>query len=67
MVDVVFTAIGDALTGGETVAIVGFGTSSTKTRPAHEGRHPTTGEPITIRALRRHSFKAAMATREAVG
>ena len=67
VVDIVFTAIGDALAGGETVSIAGFGTFSTKSRPARQGRHPKTGEPITIRASRRPSFKAAKALREALG
>ena len=67
VVDIVFTAIGDALAGGETVTIAGFGTFSARTRPARQGRHPKTGEPITIRASRRPSFKAAKALREALG
>lgn len=46
-VNAMFSAIADALAGGETVTIAGFGTLSTKSRP---GRNPRTGESIMIAA-----------------
>ena len=67
VVDIVLATIGVALADGETVSITGFGTFSTRTRPARQGRHPRTGEPIAIRASRVPAFKAAKALREALG
>ena len=51
-VGVVFRTIGDALAGGEAVTIAGFGTFTTRDRPAREGRNPRTGETIAIAASR---------------
>ena len=39
-----FEAVGEALANGEEVRIVGFGTFTTKSRPARTGRNPQTGE-----------------------
>ena len=65
-VDAVFSAIGEALAGGEDVVIPGFGTFTTKARGARQGRNPRTGEPIAIAASRVPSFKAGKALRDAV-
>ena len=40
----------EALAGGDTVAILGFGTFLARERSAREGRNPRTGEPIQIPA-----------------
>ena len=61
-----FSTIADALAGGETVAITGFGTFSIKSRPARQGRNPRTGENITIAASNRPSFKAGKTLRETI-
>ena len=66
VVNTVFSAISDALARGETVAIAGFGTFTTKSRAARQGRNPRTGEAITIAASNVPSFKAAKALRAAV-
>jgi len=66
MVGAVLSAIADALAGGETVAIAGFGTFSTRDRPAREGRNPRTGEPIAIAASRTPAFKPGKTLRDAV-
>ena len=66
VVSAVFCAITDALAKGESVAIAGFGTFTTKTRAARQGHNPRTGERIAIPASKVPSFKAAMALREAV-
>ena len=47
-IDAVFSAIGEALAGGESVVIAGFGTFATKARGARQGRNPRTGEAIAI-------------------
>ena len=43
-VDAVFETIGEALAEDEDVRIAGFGTFTTKSRPARAGRNPRTGE-----------------------
>ena len=63
-VTAVFAAISDALAREETVAIAGFGTFSTKRRPARQGRNPRTGESIAIVASKGASFKAGKTLRD---
>ena len=65
-VNAVFLTIADALAGGEPVTIAGFGTFSTKSRPARQGRNPRTGETIAIAAWTAPSFKAGKTLRDAV-
>lgn len=65
-VSAVFAAISDALAREEAVTIAGFGTFSTKRRPARQGRNPRTGESITIAASKVPSFKAGKTLRDAV-
>ena len=66
VVDALFSAIADALTRDESVTIPGFGTFTTKTRGARQGRNPRTGESIAIAALRSPSFKAGQTLRDTV-
>ena len=65
-VEAVFSAIGEALASGESVVIPGFGTFTTKTRAARQGRNPRTGENITISASKVPSFKAGKTLRDSV-
>ena len=65
-VDAVFSAIREALAGGEDVVIPGYGTFTTKERGARQGRNPRTGEVIAIAASRAPAFKAGKALRDAV-
>lgn len=62
----VLATIADALARGETVTIAGFGTFSTRDRPAREGRNPRTGERIAIAPSRTPTFKPGKALRDAV-
>ena len=62
----VFSAIADALARGETVRIAGFGTFSTRARPARRGRNPATGEHIDIAASTTPAFKAGKTLRDAI-
>ena len=66
VVDAVFSAIADALTRDESVTIPGFGTFTTKTRGARQGRNPRTGVSIAIAASRSPSFKAGQTLRDTV-
>ena len=66
VVTVLLSVIGEALASDETVAIAGFGTFSTRDRPAREGRNPRTGESIAIAASTTPAFKAGKTLRDRV-
>ena len=65
-VDALFSAITEALARDESVVIPGFGTFTTKTRGARQGRNPHTGESIAIAASKAPAFKAGKFLRDAV-
>ena len=65
-VDALLEAIRSALARGETVSLPGFGTFSTRSRAARQGRNPATGEAIAIAASKTPTFKAAKALRDAL-
>ena len=65
-VNAVFTTIEGALTAGEKVQLVGFGTFEVKERPEREGRNPATGATIKIAAAKRPVFTAGKALRDKV-
>ncbi len=62
----VLSSIEDALSGGEKVQLVGFGTFEIRNRAARKGRNPQTGQEIKIAAARVPVFKAGKALRDAV-
>ena len=59
-------AVTDALSEGDSVALVGFGTFSVKDRAERKGRNPQTGAEITIKAAKIPSFKAGKSLKDAV-
>lgn len=65
-VDGVLSAITDALSNGDQVSLVGFGTFLVRERAARSGRNPRTGETIQISAAKNPSFKAGKALKDAV-
>ena len=65
-VKAVFDAITEALSEGDKVALVGFGTFEVKTRAARTGKNPRTGEVIEIAETKIPSFKAGSALKGAV-
>ena len=56
----------DELKAGGSVALVGFGAFSVKTREARNGRNPKTGEALQIAASNAVTFKAGKALKDAV-
>ena len=64
LVDSVFAAITDAAAKGEEVAINGFGKFKVKASPARDGRNPSTGETIKIKASKKLTFAAAKAIKD---
>ena len=65
-VDGVFAAITDALTKGDEVRLVGFGTFNVSERASSEGRNHRTGEKIVIPASKQPKFKAGKGLKDAV-
>ncbi len=59
-------AITDALSKGDKVALIGFGTFSTTKRPARDGRNPQTGKTMKIKAKTVAKFKAGAKLADAV-
>ncbi|HZG77743.1 MAG TPA: HU family DNA-binding protein [Paenibacillus sp.] len=56
----------DALSSGEKVQLIGFGTFETRERSARMGRNPQTGAPTEIPAAKVPAFKAGNKLKEAV-
>ena len=65
-VDGFVSAITDALSSGEKVTLVGFGTFSVGDRSQREGRNPRTGEKITIAASKLVKFKPGKSLSEKI-
>ena len=65
-VNAVFTTIEGALTAGEKVQLVGFGTFEARERAARKGINPLTKETIDIAASVVPAFKAGKAFKDAV-
>jgi DNA-binding protein HU-beta len=60
------STVSDALSGGDKITLVGFGTFSVGTRSQREGRNPRTGEKIKIPASKVVKFKAGKTLSEKV-
>lgn len=66
VIDAVLAAIKHALSAGDAVQLVGFGSFSTGQRAARTGRNPSTGAEIQIAAARTVRFMAGKAFKDAV-
>ena len=62
----VFDSIQDALTAGDRVQLVGFGTFEVRSRGARTGRNPRSGDTIQIPATKVPAFKAGKALKDAI-
>ncbi len=66
-------SVADSLRRGEAVTLVGWGTWRLHRRAARQGRNPTTGKPLMIKAARipkwtaGTAFRAAMSGRSSLG
>lgn len=65
-VEAVLAAIEDALSKGDKVTLVGFGTFEVRSRAARKGVNPATGASINIPATKVPAFKAGKSLKEAV-
>ena len=59
-------AVSAALSGGDKITLVGFGTFSVVARSQREGRNPGTGEKIQVPASKVVKFKAGKTLKEKV-
>ena len=64
--DAVVDAVTGALSNGDSVSLVGFGTFSVRHRAARDGRNPQTGAPMHIPASKVPGFKAGKALKDKV-
>ncbi len=64
--DATVVAITTAMSSGDSVAIIGFGTFKVADRAARTGRNPQTGAEMQIPAARVPKFTAGKALKEAV-
>ena len=65
-VEAVLSGVTGALSNGNAVSLVGFGTFSVADRAARTARNPRTGEPINVPASKAPKFKAGKALKDAV-
>lgn len=66
MLNSVFDNVTSALSRGDSVTLVGFGTFSVSRRAARKGRNPQTGAVINIAASKVPRFKAGKSLKERV-
>lgn len=64
-VDAFAATICEALSNGDSVGLIGFGTFDSKHRPARIGRNPQTGAPLDIPEKTVPAFKAGKKLRDA--
>src|SRR3546814_16903257 len=63
-VDAGLAVIADAAAKGDEVSVSGFGKFKVKAAPAREGRNPSTGETIQIKASKKLGFSPAKAVKD---
>lgn len=66
IVSATFVALAQALADGKEVSIAKFGKFGVKEIEETVGRNPSTGEPLTIPAHKRPTFKYSSVVKEAV-
>lgn len=65
-VSAVLESVVEAVSAGDKVQLVGFGTFEVRERGERTGRNPRTKEPITIPASKQPVFKAGKSFKDAV-
>lgn len=64
--DALIASVTEGLTGGDRIALVGFGSWTVEERSARTGRNPRTGEEIQIPAKKVVKFKPGAGLSDAV-
>lgn len=65
-IDAILETVTQAVSRGDTVQLIGFGSFSTGARAERSGRNPSTGETITIPAAKTVKFTAGKGFKDAV-
>lgn len=65
-VDAILSTIALALSAGEEIRLIGFGTFEIQAYPERQGRNPRTGLPLTVKASKRIRFKPGKLLKDAV-
>lgn len=65
-VNVLMQSVQKALSSGDSVTLVGFGTFSVRSRAARKGRNPQTGREISIPTSKSPAFRAGRNLRQAM-
>lgn len=65
-VNVLMDSVQKALSTGDSVTLVGFGTFAVRSRAARKGRNPQTGREIFIPAGKTPTFRPGKSLREAM-
>lgn len=66
MLEAMMRSVTRALSQGDSVTLVGFGTFDISHRKARKGVNPQTGEPMEIPATKVATFRAGKALKDAV-
>ena len=64
--DALVEGMQEALSRGDNITLLGFGTFSVMSRSARKGRNPQTGREILIPASKTAKFRAGKGLREAI-
>lgn len=64
--DAILQVIGESLSQGEDISLVGFGAFKVSKREERNGRNPRTGDSITIPATKVVKFSAGKGLKEAI-
>ena len=65
-VDAFVATVREALSNGDSIGLIGFGTFEVRTRAARQGRNPQTGDPLDIPEKNVPAFKPGKQLRDAV-
>lgn len=65
-IDAVLDSISDAVTKGDAVSLIGFGTFEARKRAARNGKNPATGATIKIAATTVPAFRAGKSFKDMV-
>lgn len=66
IINIITDEISKALSQGDSVSLIGFGTFEVRNRAERQGKNPRTGEPLTIPAAKVPAFKAGKGLKEKV-
>ncbi len=66
LVDVYHNSIKNAIAGGDSVILPGFGSFTTSERKERSGRNPRTGEVLTVKAAKVPKFRPGKGLRDAI-